>query len=71
MKAVRYQFDGLLPSARVLLLVLTDARKTEHKYRVSGLTAQTILNAGLRLSGDFAHLTKDIEKVPGVVRYDD
>lgn len=70
-RSARYLFDGLVPAAEALELVLLDARKTASKYRFGGLTAQQVLQSGLLLEGELDTILPKLDTIPGAVRYDE
>ncbi len=68
---IRFFFDSLGAAASALIVVLEDARVTEHKYRFGGLKASQILASGLLLKGDIEEIAAKLEDLPGVLRHED
>lgn len=70
-RSVRYLFDGIVPAAEALEIVLLDARRTQSKYRFGGLTAAQVLQSGLLLEGEVEEIVAQLDEVPGAIRYDE
>jgi hypothetical protein len=69
--SLRFIFDSIESAARALELVLLDARVTKLKYRITGLSAQQILQSGILLTGELDEVAAKLKTVPGAAWYNE
>lgn len=68
MTEAHFTFTTLAAAAEALLVVLEDARTTEHHYSFSGLSPTRILKDGLHLRGSVDDISTRVGAVEGSIR---
>jgi len=69
-RSVRFFFSSLDDAAEALMVTLQDMRDTDHTYSISGLTAQSVLQSGLTLTGEIDDVVSKVKAVPSAVAYE-
>jgi hypothetical protein len=69
--SLRFFFDSVQSAAQALEIVLLDARSTPRNYRITGLSAQQILQSGILLAGELDEVAAKLKTVPGAVWYNE
>lgn len=67
-ESVRFTFSTYLGAVQALLIVLEDARTTNHFYRITGLSPAGILSSGMLLEGDVDDIARQVERIEGSTR---
>lgn len=67
---VRFRFPDYISASEALLTVLEDARRTDKKYRITGLSPASILTHGLLLEGEIDEISEKLSAISGATRHD-
>lgn len=62
-------FDSIESASDALATVLEDARASKVFYRFSGLTPAQVLASGLLMDGELDDITDKLDKIDGVISY--
>lgn len=69
-KTALFTFDTYLAAAEALLVVMTDARTTKKRYRITGRSPERILVIGLLLEGEIDEVSELVVDIPGATLRD-
>lgn len=69
-RTVRFFFSDIADAAEALLLTLHDMRSSGVYYSISGLTAESILQSGLTLTGEIDGVVAKLNQIPSAVSYE-
>ena len=69
-RTIRFRFTDYLGATEALLLVLEDARETPKKYRITGISPESILTNGLLLEGDIEEISERVALISGATQHD-
>lgn len=69
-KTTRFRFLTYAGATEALLLTLENARETDKKYRITGLTPESVVRNGLLLEGEIDEISEILLAINGVSVHD-